>query len=160
MPNLTPKYSTMLQRTIPDDTSDLLDVTVTTCLQEIVGTLLYYKRDVNRNMYISLRILEAFNKTQDKAQAHTKILNYYATHPDATIRFYRSKMCLKIHSDASYLSKTKACICSKGYFTSVLFHQIITNCPPPPQLHHHSHEWKHSYPLTHSEDVSLLCHQS
>jgi hypothetical protein len=35
-------------------------------------------------------------------------LDYLATHPDATIRFYASDMILHIHSDASYLSVSKA----------------------------------------------------
>jgi hypothetical protein len=32
------------------------------------------------------------------------MLDYLATHPDATIRYHASEMILHIHSDASYLS--------------------------------------------------------
>ena len=32
------------------------------------------------------------------------LLDYLATYPDATMRFYASDMILNIHSDASYLS--------------------------------------------------------
>jgi hypothetical protein len=35
-------------------------------------------------------------------------LDYLATHPDAKIRFHASGMILNIHSDASYLSVSKA----------------------------------------------------
>jgi hypothetical protein len=37
-----------------------------------------------------------------------QLLDYLATHPDATIRFHASDMILHIHSDASYLSVPKA----------------------------------------------------
>jgi hypothetical protein len=44
-----------------------------------------------------------------KTQAVTiKLLDYLATHPDATIRYYASDMILHIHSDASYLSASNA----------------------------------------------------
>jgi hypothetical protein len=36
------------------------------------------------------------------------MLDYLATHPDATIRYYASDMVLHIHSDASYLSVSNA----------------------------------------------------
>ena len=41
-------------------------------------------------------------------EAAVHLLNYAATHPDATVRFRASDMILHIHSDASYLSKPKA----------------------------------------------------
>jgi hypothetical protein len=36
------------------------------------------------------------------------MLDYLATHPDATIRYHASDMVLHIHSDASYLSVSNA----------------------------------------------------
>jgi hypothetical protein len=51
------------------------------------------------------------NKPQQRKQTQTstsQLLDYLATHPDATIRFYASDMILHIHSDASYLSVSKA----------------------------------------------------
>jgi hypothetical protein len=36
------------------------------------------------------------------------MLDYLATHPDATIRYHASDMILHIHSDASYLSVSNA----------------------------------------------------
>jgi hypothetical protein len=45
----------------------------------------------------------------EKMQAATnQILDYLATHPDATIRYHASGMVLHIHSDASYLSVSNA----------------------------------------------------
>ena len=38
------------------------------------------------------------------------------THPDATIRYYASDMILNVHSDASYLTVSKARIRIGGHF--------------------------------------------
>jgi hypothetical protein len=44
-------------------------------------------------------------KAAEKTQAATnQLLDYLATHPDATIRYHASDMILHIHCDASYLS--------------------------------------------------------
>jgi hypothetical protein len=48
-------------------------------------------------------------KATEKTQAATnQLLDYLATHPDATIRYHASDMVLHIHSDASYLSVLNA----------------------------------------------------
>jgi hypothetical protein len=46
--------------------------------------------------------------TQHTIHATNQILDYCATHPDATITYRASDMILKIHSDASYLVEPKA----------------------------------------------------
>ena len=43
-------------------------------------------------------------------------LDYAATHPTATVRFYASDMILNVHSDASYLTKPKARSRIGGHF--------------------------------------------
>jgi hypothetical protein len=48
-------------------------------------------------------------KATEKTQAATnQMLDYLATHPDATIRYHASDMILHIHSDASYISVSNA----------------------------------------------------
>jgi hypothetical protein len=48
-------------------------------------------------------------KATEKTQSATnQLLDYLATHPDATIRYHASNMILHIHSDASYLSVPNA----------------------------------------------------
>ena len=54
--------------------------------------------------------------TAATAEAAVHLLNYAATHPDATVRFYASMMILHIHSDASYLSETGARSRVGGFF--------------------------------------------
>jgi hypothetical protein len=48
---------------------------------------------------------KAMEETQS---ANNQMLDYLATHPDATIRYHASDMILHIHSDASYLSVSNA----------------------------------------------------
>ena len=76
-------------------------------LQQIVGTFLLYARAVNPTMLTALSIIateqtQGTQTTKDKAE---HFLSYAATHPNATIKYYKSDMILKIHSDASYLSE-------------------------------------------------------
>ena len=51
---------------------------------------------------------EQSSATFNTAKKITQLLNYLATHPDATIRYKRSGMVLWVHSDASYFSCPKA----------------------------------------------------
>jgi hypothetical protein len=49
--------------------------------------------------------------------AKTKqLLDYLATHPNATVHFHASDMILNIHSDASYLSEANAHSRACGHF--------------------------------------------
>jgi hypothetical protein len=63
-------------------------------------------------------------KATAKTQAATnQLLDYLATHPDATIRYHASDMILHIHSDASYLSISNARSRLGGLF-------FLGNTPP------------------------------
>jgi hypothetical protein len=80
-----------------------------TTIQKIIGSILYYSRAVDPTMSIPLN---EFATEQTTATEKTKteagqLLDYLATHPDATIRFHASDMVLHIHNDASYLSVSK-----------------------------------------------------
>ena len=68
-----------------------------------------------------LHALNSLASEQAKATENTKaemlhLLNYCATHPEATVRFKASDMILKVHSDASYLSESEARSRAGGYF--------------------------------------------
>jgi hypothetical protein len=54
--------------------------------------------------------------TEATLEAATQLLNYAATHPEATIRFHKSDMILHIHTDASYLSEAEAKSRVAGFF--------------------------------------------
>jgi hypothetical protein len=72
--------------------------------------------------------------TEATAQAITQLLNYCATHPDATVRYNASDMYLHVHSDASYLSETKARSRAGGIFflSSAPLKNPKPDSQPPP----------------------------
>jgi hypothetical protein len=113
-----PSYGAKIQLTSETVVSPPLDKAGITRLQEVIGTLLYYARAVDSTMLVALGTLASAQTqgTEATAQAITQLLNYCATHPDATVRFNASDMFLHVHSDASYLSETKARSRSGGIF--------------------------------------------
>jgi hypothetical protein len=54
--------------------------------------------------------------TANTAKAVSQLLDYAATHPDASIRYSASGMILHLDSDASYLSLPKACSRAGGFY--------------------------------------------
>jgi hypothetical protein len=71
---------------------------------------LYYSRAVDPTVLMPLNdIATEETKVTEKTQVATnQMLDYSATHPNATIRYHASDMILHIHSDASYLSVSNA----------------------------------------------------
>jgi hypothetical protein len=113
----TPVYGTKTQYATKDETPPL---TAKQCLtiQKVTGSVLYYTRAVDPTVLMPLNdIATEQNKATEKTQAGTnQLLDYLATHPDATIRYHASDMILHIHSDASYLSVSNARIRLGGLF--------------------------------------------
>jgi hypothetical protein len=92
------------------DETPLLSAKQCTTIQKITGSVLYYSRAVYPTVImpindIAMEQTTAMGKTQTST---SQLLDYLSTHPDATNRFYASDMILHIHSDASYLSVSKA----------------------------------------------------
>ena len=54
--------------------------------------------------------------TQATRDATVRLLNYVASHPNATISYNASDMVLHLHSDAFYLSDPGARICAGGHY--------------------------------------------
>jgi hypothetical protein len=79
-------------------------------IQKVTGSVLYYVISVDPTVLMPLNdIATEQTKDTEMKQADTKqILDYLATHPDATIRYHASDMVLHIHIDASYLSVSNA----------------------------------------------------
>eukprot|EP00957_Ditylum_brightwellii_P024200 1825245-Ditylum_brightwellii.AAC.1 len=87
-------------------------------VQGIVGALLYYSRAVDPTLAAALSTIgsqQATTTKQTKEACH-QLLDYIAMHPNATIRFMASDKILAVHSDASYLSETKARSREAGHF--------------------------------------------
>jgi hypothetical protein len=77
------------------------------CVQDIVGTLIYY------GCAVDLTILPAISAIASRqaqgmdivSDACHQLLDYIATHPNAGICYLASSMILAVHTDASYLSE-------------------------------------------------------
>jgi len=122
-----PSYGSKVQLTPPADNSKPLNAGGLTRIQQIIGTLLFYGRAINSTLLVALGTLSGAQSkgTAATAPAITQLLNYCATHPDATIRF----------SNASYLSEIRARSRAGGYFflsdkPKKLPHEP-RNTPPP-----------------------------
>ena len=116
-----------LPMTHPADDSAKLSPHAIKHLQQIVGTFLFYSRVVDPTMLTALSIIateqtQGTNTTKEKAE---HFLKHAASHPDATIKYYKSDMVLKIHSNDR---NAKEGVAPEGIFTSV----IRTTKPIPP----------------------------
>ena len=59
---------------------------------------------------------EQASPTENTLKKARKFMDYAATHPDAVLTYRSSDMCLAVHSDASYLNKSKARSRAGGHF--------------------------------------------
>jgi hypothetical protein len=92
-------------------------------LMATIGVLLYYSQCINNTMLVTLSSLATAQAkgTEATAEACTQLLNYAATHPEATIRYKASDMILlHIHSNASYHSEPQARSRVGGFFFLLL----------------------------------------
>ena len=112
------QYGTKVQLTDQVDKTPLLQPDDITKLQHIRGDFLYYTTDVDGTLMTTLNELSSAQSrgTQSKMQATKKLMEYCHTHSDAMIRYCTSQNKLHIHSDASYLSASKARSGVGGHF--------------------------------------------
>jgi hypothetical protein len=112
------KFGADAQTPLVVDSSPLLDEKSLKRVQKIVGSILYYARAVYMTV---LMALSAIAVEQSKAMAKTmgrciQLLDYLASNSEAKVRYYASDMVMNVHSDASYLSETKARSRACGHF--------------------------------------------
>ena len=108
--------------TPPVDNATKLSPQAIKHLQQIMGTFLFYSRAVDPTMLMALSkiAMEQTQGTQTTKEKAEHFLTYAATHPNATIKFYKSDMILKIHSNASYLSERQGRSRVGGIFISAI----------------------------------------
>jgi hypothetical protein len=96
-----PIYGAKTQYATQDETPPL---TAKQCLNihKVTGSVLYYARAVYPTVLMPLNEIATEQKkaTGKKQAATNQLLDYLATHPDATIRYHASDMILNTHSDA------------------------------------------------------------
>ncbi|KAI2496471.1 hypothetical protein MHU86_18012 [Fragilaria crotonensis] len=84
------------------------------------GYPLFYARAIDSTLLTAIGELatEHSQSTTYTMEKLAQLLNYCATHPDASVRFFTaSDMILAVESDASYLSVAKGRSRAAGYFT-------------------------------------------
>ena len=83
-----------------------------------MGSFLYYGRAVDSTTLLALNnIASQQSEATKQTEKHSvTFMDYMATYPHAVIRFYASNMILNVHSDASYLTATKARSRIGGHF--------------------------------------------
>ena len=113
---LPPNYGKNIQYA-PLDTSEPLSPADTTRLQKIVGTFLYYGRAVDHTVVTATAAIssEQAHPTDNLLKQADRLLAYGQTYPDNKLIYKKSDMVLKIHSDVSYLSRSKSRSVAGGY---------------------------------------------
>ena len=108
---------------------------------EVLGTLLFFARAIDSALLTAIGELatEQLQATTTTLNKLSQLLNNWAAHPDATVRFTASDMILAVESDASNLSVVKGRSRAAGYF--------LTNKPKTPDG-----------PFKPNGAVHILCH--
>jgi hypothetical protein len=106
LPECPIQYGARVQR-VNIDTSAPLTPEVIKRVQDIVSTLLYYGRAIDSTLLSALSSIAArqSNGTQAVAKACDQLLNYVATHPNASICYKACDMILAVHTNVLYLSE-------------------------------------------------------
>ncbi len=105
--------------TSPDTANDpLLSPQRKKTVQQILGTLLYYARAVDPTMLAAINKVacQQSSATVSTETAAYRILAYAKAYPNARTVFHASDMKLVAHSDAAYLTESKARSRAAGYF--------------------------------------------
>jgi hypothetical protein len=117
------------------------------CIQDIVGTLLYYGHAVDPTILpaISPIVSQQAQGTEAVADACHQLLDYVATHPNAGICYLASDMILAVHTNASYLSEHNT-------HSRALAHFYLTNKGNK----EFSQQPRHSKPCQHHQTCHVL----
>jgi hypothetical protein len=101
-------YGAKLHITPDPDALELFDANRKCCVQEFVGSLLYYAQVVDNKLLMALSAIVAHqaNATVATEQAVNLLLDYVATYPNDGIVYRASDMIVCAHADAGFLAKT------------------------------------------------------
>jgi hypothetical protein len=100
------KYGKDNQLPSPLDKSPCLDKAQKKCVQQIVGSFLYYAQAVGPTVIMALSeiALQQTASTENTMKHKNQFRDYMWSHQYAIIRYCACDMILNIHSDAFYLS--------------------------------------------------------
>ena len=117
-PHAKPMYGAKAHYAAGEDTSPAVSAAEKKFIQEVTGTFLYYARAIDATMLPALGSIDTqqSSPTENTLKKVMHFLDYAASHPDAIITYHASDMVLVAHSDASYLSESKARSRTGGHF--------------------------------------------
>jgi hypothetical protein len=109
-PHVKPNNGVKVQYTEDTETLALLPKEDMKFIQEVISTFLYHAQCVNSTMLAALGSIAAqqANPTKNTMKKVRQFLDYASTHSDAIIMYHTSDMVLAGHSNALYLSGSKA----------------------------------------------------
>ena len=90
-------------------------------IQQVLRTFLYYVRAVDPTMLVALSAIasEQASPTQSTMKKVDQFLDYAASQEQSILTYEASDMVLAVHSNASYLSESKARSRAGGHFFHV-----------------------------------------
>ena len=117
-PSVPIQYGAKKQYATQKSTSPLVDDEAKWFIQQVCGKFLFLGRAVDSTLLcpISAIASQSSKPTEDTMRHTLQLLDYLATQEDAVLSYHASDMVLEVHSDASYLSKPKACSRAGGHF--------------------------------------------
>ena len=117
-PHVKPTYGAKVHYAAGKDKSPAVSPAKKKFIQEVTGTFLYYARAIEATMIPALGSIatQHVSPTENTMKKAKHFLDYAASHPDAIIAYQASGMVLAVHSDASYLSESKARSRAGGHF--------------------------------------------
>jgi hypothetical protein len=117
-PSIPIQYGAKKQYAMQELHTPLLDNKAKWFIQQVCGKFLFLGRAVDSTLLclISTNASQSSKPTKDTMQQTLQLLNYLATQEDAVLSYHTSNMVLAVHSNASYLSKPKACSRAGGHF--------------------------------------------
>ena len=108
---------------------DELDASGKLFVQQVLGTFLYYGRAVDSTMLVALGSIatDQARPTKTTLEKVEQFLDYAASQDYAVVSYHASDMVMAVHSDASYLSESKARSRAGGHFFMANDHEFPSN---------------------------------
>ena len=115
-------------------------------IQQDLVTFLYYARAVDPTMLVALRAItsEQSSPTRATIKKVDQFLDYATSQEQTVLTYEASNMIFAVHSDASYLSESRARIQAGGHFF------MSKDVFPPPQ------QWSGAQHSTYNENTHVL----
>ena len=112
------QYGTKVQQPIKYNNSAPISDEQTKCVQESVGTFVWYSRARDPTLAESLSAISSRQTKgiKDVMDSCHQLLDYLATHPDAAIWYHVSDMILDFDTDDSYISELGGKIRAAAYY--------------------------------------------